>query len=81
MIDEIIKRIENERSNAHYWEKEGDTARAVVVIMLADCDAIAALLKQAYGAMLTGKRDHTVSDNIAMLGSAFEGEEEDEEGD
>lgn len=76
-MEDLLERIENSRSDADYFAARGDQDKALVMLSLADCAAIGELLTKAFGAVLVGKRDPALADNLALLGSAFEGAQED----
>jgi hypothetical protein len=77
-MDDLIDRIENARSEAAYWAKEGKNDRAVVPLTLEDCAEVGALLVKAFGVIATGKRDMEVADRLAVLGGAFTGDDDED---
>lgn len=77
-MDALIEKIENARSDAAYFAERGDQDKAVVALTIDECSQLGKFLASAFGPLLQGKRDAALAEQFVILGSAFEGDDEDE---
>lgn len=75
MNDDLIDRIANARADADWHVGEGNAEGTYVSLSRDDCTAVAAILAEAYGCALVGKREPNLAETLAILSGAFEGEE------
>lgn len=81
-MDDFIERLENARTDADWAATRGRHTNGEDQIMISreDCTAIGDFLTQVFGLVLLGKRDPDIADKIAILGGAFQGNSEDDDG-